>query len=271
MRGSGATDFARDHRWARKPHWLLLVACLVPLLLLPTGCDTSIYSPPDQSTTIPVTIAPTTTTGPETTTTAVETTTTTLTPATTSSTTTSAPITTTTTTPAVVAPGTVLYEIHDWSGNSSWALTGQWKTVTRMLVADGTEMSIAIAPLQLGNRPDYAMEAEIQAVGDERNLRFYLEARLINGVGYWGGPGLENGNRYMRIGYDQTSIARTTFSIDGDWHTYRFEVNGNNLKLFFDGAEVARAMDNRVLEAGTAGIYCAGGQINVRAFRVIAL
>jgi hypothetical protein len=34
---------------------------------------------------------------------------------------------------------------------------------------------------------------------------------------------------------------------------------------------LAQAMDNRALEAGTVGIYCGKGQINVRAFRVVAL
>jgi len=70
----------------------------------------------------------------------------------------------------------------------------------------------------------------------------------------------------LRLGWDFLC----DFSINTDWHTYRFEVTGNTMTLLFDGAEVVRAMDNRQLEAGTVGIYCSG-QINIRAFRVIAM
>ena len=72
--------------------------------------------------------------------------------------------------------------------SSNWALTGQWKTVTGMLVTDGTEDSIAVAPYDPGNRSDYAVEAEIQALKTSSlGSGFYLMARLISGTGYWGG------------------------------------------------------------------------------------
>lgn len=162
----------------------------------------------------------------------------------------------------------MLYEISEWSnGMEGWAATGQWKTVRGMLVSDGTADSIAVAPVDLGGQADCAVEAEIQVL-DPGSVVCYLQARLINGDGYFGG--LQGWVDSMRIGFASNTISSADFSTNSDWHTYRLEVAGNTMTLFFDGAEVVRAMDNRQLEAGTVGIYCSG-QINVRAFRVIAL
>lgn len=258
----------------RRAGLVLLFASLATMMLvLLAGCDASIYSPPDttgisgepaDSTSTSASGVATSTPGS---TTSSSTTSTTL-PATTSSSTTSTTSTSTTTTTAVVTPGTVLYEIDEWSdGTEGWAATGQWKTVRGMLVSDGSAESVAMAPVDLGSQADYAVEAEIQVL-DPNDVRCYLEARIINGEGYWGG--LQGWWDDMQIGYGSDTISSTDFSINSEWHTYRFEVSGNTMTLYFDGAEVARAMDNRQLEAGTVGIYCSG-QINVRAFRVIAL
>jgi hypothetical protein len=272
---SGATDFARNHRWTRGPRWLLVGACVVPLLLALTGCDASTYSPPDpdatlETTTSATTAASTTTTaGPETTIPAVETTTTTLAPVTTTSSITM-PTSTTTTVQAVVAPGTVLYEITDWSGDSGWALTAQWKTVSGMLVSDGSQYSFAVAPYDPGDRSDCAVEAEIQVINFSDEFSCDLGARLISGVGFKGGYVNYGGSR-MTIYFADKEIAHSDFALDGDWHTYRFEVSGNNMKLLFDGVKVVSAMDNRMLLPGKVGIWCGQAQVNVRAFRVIAL
>jgi hypothetical protein len=75
----------------------------------------------------------------------------------------------------------------------------------------------------------------------------------------------------MLIGFADESIAQVDFTVDTDWHTYRLEVSGNNLRLLFDGSEVARGIDNRQLAPGTVGIFCRYGQVNVRSFRVVAM
>ena len=186
------------------------------------------------------------------------------------------PETTTTTLPSdltgtIVPPtSTLLYEITDWSsGLNGWAAAGQWKTIAGMLVTDGTDHSIAVAPVSLGQQRNYAVECEVQFVDPGGDTAVYLVTRMINGVGYWGGHNAQDG--VNAIGYADSRIAGAYFTIDGEWHKYRLEVYDNTMKLFFEDAEVVRAMDNRAIEAGTVGIYCGGGQVNVRAFRVIAL
>jgi len=114
-----------DGRFLQRPYRLLALACTVPLLLLLAGCDTSLYSPPDPNATSSESINSTTTSVPAVTTSAPSSTTTTPSTTTTSSSTTTS-TSTTTTTEAMVAPGTVLYEITDWStGMGGWAATGQ--------------------------------------------------------------------------------------------------------------------------------------------------
>jgi hypothetical protein len=184
------------------------------------------------------------------------------------STTTTQPPESTTTTLAPAAAA--LYEITDWStGLNGWAAAGQWKTVAGMLVTDGSDSSIAVAPVGLGEQRNYAIECEIQLLYPQSDTAVYLVARLVNGVGCWAGHNAHD--RVNTIGYDYQRITEAYFTNDSAWHTYRFEVYDNTLKLFFENAEVVRAMDNRALEPGTVGIFCGSGQINVRAFRVIAL
>jgi hypothetical protein len=178
--------------------------------------------------------------------------------------------TTVTTAPADSQAGSVLYEITDWSsGTSGWAAAGQWKTAGGMLVTDGTSDSFAVAPVDLTGYPDYVVEAEVQILDPRAETDVLLMARMINGEGYWGG--FDGSARRMVVGYGFEELGGAGFILDSGWHTYRLEVRGNVVKIFFEQAEVGRAVDNRALEPGTVGIYCGDGQINVRSFRVIAL
>jgi hypothetical protein len=138
-----------------------------------------------------------------------------------------------------------------------------------MLVTDGTSDSFAVAPVDLGGQRDYAVECEIQIVSVDTPIRVFVMARMTNGLGYW--AGYDGANARMVLGYGEDDIADAHFVLDGEWHKYRLEVSDNTLKLRFEDAELVKAMDNRDLDPGTVGIYCGGGQINVRSFRVIAL
>jgi hypothetical protein len=214
--------------------------------------------------------APTTTsTDPATTTTTVASTTTTLPPTTTTAV--IADVPTTETAGAAQQPtGTVLYEITDWSsGTSGWAAAGQWKTAGGMLVTDGSSNSFAVAPIDLTGHPDYIVECEVQILDPTAQTDVLLMARMINGAGYYGG--FDGSAARMAIGYGDGELSNSSFVLDNNWHTYRLEVRGNAVRLFFEQAEVARAVDNRALDPGTVGIYCGSGQISVRSFKVIAL
>jgi hypothetical protein len=241
------------------------VGCSIATDLTTTTTDTAAAA---TGSTTP-TLAPTTTSTIVQTTTTVPSTSTTLPAATT--TTVTAGVTATDTGGAAQQPaGIVLYEISDWSsGINGWAAAGQWKTVGGMLVTDGSSDSFAVAPVDLTGHPDYAVECEVQILDPSAGTDVVLMARMINGTGYWGG--FAGSEAQMVVGYGQGDLGASSFVLDSNWHKYRLEVRGNTVKLFLEQAEVARAVDNRALEPGTVGIYCAGGQICVRSFRVVAL
>lgn len=264
--------------------WSMYVLALAMLLLpLAAGCSLDTGKTEGSSSTEAsklAAFATTSTASLETATTAPETTTTTLLRTTTTPS--AAPTTTlfggpaTTAVPlpptAVTLPRaeTVLYEITDWSaGLNGWAPAGQWKTVAGMLVTDGSSDSFAVAPLDLGEQRNYAVECEIQILAPDTGTDVYLMTRMTNGLGYW--AGFNGENERLVIGFGESDVADAHFALDSQWHKYRLEVYYNSLKLRFADAELVRTMDNRALDAGTVGIYCGKGQVNVRAFRVVAL
>jgi hypothetical protein len=279
--------------WARPFLQPLALAVLLVLVLFPLIAGCSIVEELPTSTTASFVSGATTSSEPETTTSlrtagtaggltttttmAASTTTTTLASTTTteeegpvSTEAPAPPSTTVPPTPAGVEAENVLYEITDWSdGTSGWAAAGQWKTAGGMLVTDGSSDSFAIAPVDLTGYTDYVVECEVQILDPRAETDVLLMARMINGAGYWGG--FDGSARRMVVGYDTEELGGSGFVLDDDWHTYRLEVRGNSVKVFFEHGEVGRAVDNRALEPGTVGIYCGNGQINVRSFRVIAL
>ncbi len=62
-----------------------------------------------------------------------------------------------------------------------------------------------------------------------------------------------------------------TFDPGADWHTYRLEVSGNQLRFLIDGNVFMTASDNRILTGGVAGLFCRNVQLTVRRIRETAL
>lgn len=57
----------------------------------------------------------------------------------------------------------------------------------------------------------------------------------------------------------------------GDFHTYRVEVRGNDIKYSIDGGDLLEATDNRYLKGDRTGIFVKGVQLTVRSFKIVAL
>jgi hypothetical protein len=183
--------------------------------------------------------------------------------------------------------GTVLYEA-DWStGLAGWTVDAGWDVFDGMLIFDGSAAAVMEArpPYELGDRFNYAVEAEMQLLdadppgSDEPG--FGLFARRVPGplTGEEGGES----NSASRSGYwailtpTKTSIlpgasTHSTGVSDTEWHTYRLEVEGTTIRLFRDGTLLLEDLDNQYRTPGITGLFCMGhAQINVRGFRVIAL
>lgn len=148
--------------------------------------------------------------------------------------------------------------------------SGEWKHVNGQLVNDGTGSSTILLPYK-APVADYAVEADIQFLGGNSYGSFALRARMTGSSGgYYANIGPN-----VKLEYDNGSVPPTfseaAYSIDGNFHTYRLEVRGNEVRLLVDGTPIVDAQDNHFLTGGQAGLYDYETQINVRAIRVVAL
>jgi hypothetical protein len=194
--------------------------------------------------------------------------------------------------PVAPTPGQLLYQA-DWSGGfDGWMASPDWKTVSGQLVNDGTNgdaTQFAHAPTCTANPANYAVEAEIQYVRDGYGcyppadygyIAFGLSVRGESSGDYRMGIVHRYGTMAAFI-FDHGSsdtcpnfyppLAKASYSLDTNWHTYRVEVRGNDIKLLIDGQSVIEAIDNHHLTSNSVGLWSTGTVLNVRSFKVIAL
>jgi hypothetical protein len=178
------------------------------------------------------------------------------------------------------APGTILYRA-DWShGLDGWTGGGEWKVLNGLLINDGTATNGCLRPTIVPPfqpaYPDYAIEARIQVVkGSSDTNCFGLNARsgAMNGqtAGYVGAVACCG---LMEI-YDSSNfnaLGGGRFDPTGNWHTFRFEVKGTDLKLLIDGSVVAEGSDAKYLSfAGQVGLSDDEMYVNISSFVVYAL
>jgi hypothetical protein len=176
-------------------------------------------------------------------------------------------------TPTPISALSTLYEA-DWSeGLNGWPSTFGWKTLNGMLLNDGSNTEgpswksrwIA-APFQ-PSEADYAIEAEIQLIGNSGCGGFGIVAR----GSYQGGAYACGNQRAYIASKDGDIVKEQDFSRGSDWHTYRFEVQGNTLRLKIDGSVIVEVTDNRYLDSGMVGLWSDRNQINVRSYKVLRL
>jgi serine/threonine protein kinase len=189
---------------------------------------------------------------------------------------TATPTTTTTATltpmPTPVTGAAVLYQA-DWStGLGGWTGRSDWKTTDGMLVDDGTgphNWQLSVTAPYTPSTPNYAIEADIQVVNVGGCSSFGLVARATDSA-----PGNQGGINYCEFrGANLWDVAdaNTGYDPGSGWHTYRLEVQANELRFFVDGVLMVSGMDNQYLAPGKVGLWCDQMQVNVRSFRVLNL
>jgi hypothetical protein len=142
-----------------------------------------------------------------------------------------------------------------------------------MLVSDGTVLgseTFALPPY-IPKTPDYAVEAEIQVVA-QADGDVSLLSRYNGKTGYRGSIHVASSRAFVET-LDVFGLVSDAvhFAPGNDWHTYRLKLAGNTLSLAIDGFEEVHAVDNRYLDARRLGLSVWQSQINVRAFRVLAV
>jgi hypothetical protein len=197
---------------------------------------------------------------------------------------TSSPDVVPTTVPSTSLPEPSLPYVADWSlGFNGWAGSQSWKTVNGIIVNDGTEFGSIMAPLKPGREgvANYLVEAEIQVIGEGRDSSFGIVVRSNYYAGYIFSTGgglfyVDHHSAVISVNecptcYSSEILAESNFGIENEWHTYRVEVFGNELRLLIDGREFVHVTDNRFLEGGDVGLWSFNTQIQVRNFRVEAI
>jgi hypothetical protein len=165
--------------------------------------------------------------------------------------------------PPPPAPEKVLYQA-DWSqGFAGWNGPPDWKTVSGMLVNDGTAVGSRniVAPYR-PSTADYAIEIEMRVHGAPPG-----------GGGLFAREGYYSGRWYNQITICATGEcdAWQETRTDQEWHSYRLEARGNSLKLFVDGDPRLETTDNKYLAPGRVGLWANSAQISVRSFKIIQL
>jgi 3-keto-disaccharide hydrolase len=190
--------------------------------------------------------------------------------------------------PSPPKPGTVLYQA-DWSGGmNGWNGSDDWQPSNGTLTNNGQKGgSISLAPYSPGdhNIANYAIEAQIQFLrySDAGNLggldSFGIIARSDGQNGYTfaycasaGIASCGSNSHEMFISNGNQNIAEYAVDQpDTNWHTYRMEVNGNNIKVFIDGRLFLKGTDTTYSLGGQVGLFSNRSQIIAQSFKVIAL
>ncbi len=197
------------------------------------------------------------------------------------------PVPPTPTSPPAPKPGDVLCQAdasHGWSG---WNGTPDWKVLNGILISDGTNNlsegpPTIVAPCQLGDIANYAVEARIQVLNNNYPTCFGINVRgtptsTVNGwQGYIGAVyvACNWGDNLLAFNADNANYGNLTsapFSPGTSYHTYRVEAQDNQLRFLIDGAQILTVTSNTYTSGEQVGLWSYDAQLNVSSFKIIAL
>ncbi len=184
-------------------------------------------------------------------------------------------------TPAVQAALPCIVQMSTWTDGSS-----DWKVLNGVLLNDASNGNwdsasgpTIVAPCQLGNAANYAVETKIKVTSIQSYPCFEITVRgnpLSGGwQGYKAGIGDCGNTGNARIsGPDYNNdeqMKDAAFDPGTTTHTYRVEVKDNTITFFIDGGQILNMTDNRYLTGAEVGLWCRNVQLEVLSFQVTAL
>lgn len=160
-----------------------------------------------------------------------------------------------------------------WNG---WTGTADWKIFNNMLINDGsngsyqTEPTI-VAPCQLDNYADYAVEMRMQIVRGNNCVDMNIRGTASGNdwQGYKAHIGC-NGEVSLSA-KDNDTLTKASFDPTTAWHVYRLEVKGASIRLLVDGGLLLNTSDNRYLTGSQVGIKSFSTQINISSYKVFVV
>lgn len=174
-------------------------------------------------------------------------------------------------------------DFTEWQADS-WIHDGD--TIGTEANANGGAETYVLAPFDLNGLNDFALEAEIRISGqffpvDDCPAYFGFIFALVEpaegifaGMDNIGDGGAACPTRYAVwtpwIAWNATLEEIATLDgvlpPDNDWHTYRLEVEGDQITLLIDGVEVFTSTDERYSVPGSVGIVSGNLALTVRSF-----
>ena len=169
--------------------------------------------------------------------------------------------------------------------------SGSWSATDDLLSSDGAGgIAEPWLPLAAVPSPAFAVEADVRLGGLIDNVcgqSFGLTAGSPS-ANQWYGGGVhfpcENAPREARLtdvsvwqdGYNgDPAFAQALYDPGDDWHTYRFELRGDHVRLIVDGIGIADGMLAAPIDPATtdgqAGIWTQGAAIEIRRIAVYTL
>jgi hypothetical protein len=188
---------------------------------------------------------------------------------------TNTPAPTATNTP-VPKPGDLLcnVDIGSWDGGSA-----DWKLLNGRLLNDGSGGGASngptkVAPCQLGNIANYAVEAKMQVthVDIYGGGNFGITVRgTPSSSGWQGYVACLCGSNATLSALGSDNKASGSFDPGTSVHTYRVEVKDNVINFFIDGGLVVTLTDNEFFTGSQVGLWCEADQLEVFSFQVFAV
>ena len=190
--------------------------------------------------------------------------------------------------PVAPSPGDLLYVADAAGGFDAWSLPGppegsplpDWVVERGMLVSRGFGPGEPVSAPFTAPSDDYAVEVEAQIlrfnrVPETAGNDFLVMARgaIFGGVGTpcpGRGPQVDHPMLHLDAWICGFLVGKE-FNPDQEWHTYRLEVEGNELRLFVDGQLQLQERSNRTLSGGEVGVVSYRVEVGIRRFAVYSI
>ncbi|HEY4389563.1 MAG TPA: family 16 glycoside hydrolase [Ktedonobacteraceae bacterium] len=197
------------------------------------------------------------------------------------------------TTPSQPQSERILYREDGADNWKDWSGSVDWNVLNGMLINDGsydrsTEPPTITAPYQVEGTANYAIEARIRVLreisGRALTPYFGLSVRGTSSSSTWQGywvsiipsnstvpqPAIYIQNNNFS-NFAQSILQYAPFDPGPDWHTYRVEVNGNDIKVLIDGTLKLEVQDNQFITGGQVGLGDADAELSISSFKITTL
>jgi hypothetical protein len=166
--------------------------------------------------------------------------------------------------------------VADWSaGVTGWSVTPDWAVVGTTLQTNGSGAPGEAQPDWSPSSPDYAVTSRIELLDSNSCFAFGLGARLSNDggftslIGNTGPSGLDVCiDSFVEVWDGQHESQRVPYTPTRGLHVYQLIVLGDTITVRIDESTKLVTRDALHGAAGRVGIWSAGAQLAVDAFRV---